>query len=235
VFLEQPKEAIPTETVPGNGGGASKTLVVVLPGLGDNVSALRKSGIADAIHRAVPSADVQLVGLTLAYYSQGRAVKRLHDEVIAPAQRLGYRDIYLAGASMGGMGVLMYEREYPNVARNLVLFAPYMGDKELIGEVNTAGGLKEWNPGPVPAQLNRDNVPREEWRLVQSWLGNPERARNVWLVCGQSDQFYEASKLVAVVLPKQNYLTPPGGHAWKVWTAAAQDVFADIRKSNSND
>lgn len=224
-FLERPAAVIPTEVVRGNGG---KTLVVVLPGLGDNLRGLKNSGIAAAIHQAMPGADVQLVGLTLTYYSEGRAVQRLHDEVIAPAQQKGYRDIYLTGASMGGMGVLMYEREHPGVARGLILLAPYMGEQELIAEIMSAGGLEKWNPGPVPAQLNRDNVPREEWRLLQSWLRNGDRARDVWLVCGRSDRFHEPAQLVAAVLPREQYIALDGGHAWTVWNAGAREVFGRI-------
>mgnify|MGYP006163276451 CR=1 FL=1 len=52
--------------------------------VGDDVQALRESGIAPAIQSAWPDADVVLTGLGFAYYMQGRAPQRLHDEVIVP-------------------------------------------------------------------------------------------------------------------------------------------------------
>jgi pimeloyl-ACP methyl ester carboxylesterase len=177
----------------------------------------------------LPNADVTLVEMTLAYYMEGRAVQRLHDEIVQPAKQQGYREIYLAGASMGGMGVLMYEREYPNEMTGLILMAPYMGDAPLIQEIKAAGGLAQWEAGPVPTELNRNNVPREEWRLAKGWLNQPARAKNVWLICGQGDRFHAAAGMIAVALPADHYLEPEGGHAWSVWMQGANEVFAKIK------
>jgi hypothetical protein len=227
-YIERPQARIPTETIEAKIARREKPLVIVLPGMGDTLRVLRNSDIAKAIQDGMPDADIMLIEMTLAYYMEGRAVQRLHDEVIQPARQRGVRDIYLAGASLGGMGVLMYEREHPNDARGLILMAPFMGDQSLIKEIEAAGGLANWNPGPSPAQMNRDNVPREEWRVVQSWLTHPERARNVWLICGQSDRFYRAAEIIAAPLPSPNVVALPGGHGWKVWTKGAQQIFSQI-------
>lgn len=91
----------------------AQRLVVVLPGRGDSVDGLARSGIADAVQSAWPDADVILTGLALGYYMQGQAERRLHDEVIVPARKRGYAEVWLVGASMGGMGALMYDRAHP--------------------------------------------------------------------------------------------------------------------------
>src|SRR4249919_4311853 len=101
-----PTQRIPTATIPAK--QPATRVVGVLPGRADNLDALRSSGMADAIQSAWPDADVTYAELTLDYYKQGDAPKRLHDEVIAPARAHGYRAIWLAGASMGGMGTLLY-------------------------------------------------------------------------------------------------------------------------------
>jgi enterochelin esterase-like enzyme len=226
--MEKTESRIPTETVAARSPGNTQRLVIVLPGRGDDLAALKATGIAAAIQESLPDAEILLAGITMAYYQEGRSVQRLHEEIVAPARQRGFREIYLAGASMGGMGVLLYEREYPGQMSALVLMAPFMGDGALIEEIKAAGGLQRWNAGPVPAQVNGDNVGREEWRVAQSWLANPARARNVWLICGQQDQFHGAASMIAPLLPAQNYQAPQGGHAWRVWTPAAARAFAQI-------
>ena len=226
--LEKTETLIPTETVPAKVAGGARRLVIVLPGRGDDLAALKATGIAAAIQESLPDAEILLAGITMAYYQEGRSVQRLHEEIVLPARQRGFREIYLAGASMGGMGVLLYEREYPRQMSGLVLMAPFMGDGALIEEIKAAGGLQRWNAGPVPAQVNGDNVGREEWRVAQSWLADPARARKIWLICGQQDQFHGAAGMIAPLLPAENYQAPPGGHAWRVWTPAATRAFAQI-------
>ena len=201
-------------------------LVVVLPGRGDDLDNLTASGIATELQRQVPGTDVLLVEATFRYYMEGRLVPRLHEEIILPARQRGYREIWLAGASMGGLGVLMYEHEHPGALTGLVLMAPYMGPTSIQKEIRTAGGVASWNPGPRPASLDRDNVYREEWRVVKAWLDTPERARNVWLICGEDDRLLPAAEMVAPVLPPDHVLRRPGGHRWTVWSPAAADALA---------
>ena len=82
-----PTQRIPTATIPAK--QPATRVVVVLPGRADDLDALRSSGMADAIQSAWPDADVTYAEVTLDYYMQGDAPKRLHDEVIAPAKARG--------------------------------------------------------------------------------------------------------------------------------------------------
>ncbi len=125
-------------------------LVVVLPGRGDDLAAMRRSGMAEAIQSAWPDADVILTGLSYDYYMQGRAPQRLHDEIVAPARHKAYRQSGWQGPSMGGMGTLMYDRAYPGEMSGLLLLAPYLGETSLLKEIDAAGGVAQWQPGPVP-------------------------------------------------------------------------------------
>ncbi|WP_028081864.1 alpha/beta hydrolase-fold protein [Solimonas soli] len=202
----------------------ARALVVVLPGRADDLAGLRASGIVEALQGARPDADVLLAGATLPYYLEGRLIERLH-AIIAPA-RERYREIWLIGASMGGMGVLLYEHDHPRELDGLVLFAPYMGGGKLIQEVRAAGGPAQWEPGPRPATLADGNPMREEWRVVRDWAQRPQDTRRVWLVCGDDDGFVEAARMIAPLLPAGHYLERDGGHKWTVWSAAAGEVFA---------
>jgi pimeloyl-ACP methyl ester carboxylesterase len=225
VSLPDATQPLPTREVRAS-QGSHQRLVVVLPGRGDDLAMLERSRIAQEVQKALPDADVLLVEATLPYYMEGKLVARLHADVVAPAMARGYREIWIAGASMGGLGVLMYEHEYPRTLAGIVLMAPYMGPGSLQKEIQNAGGLAAWNPGPKPPMLTRENVAHEVWRVVHSWLTDKERASDVWLICGDEDRLLAASDLVATALPSDHILRPPGGHRWTVWAPAAGEAFA---------
>ncbi len=200
-------------------------LVVVLPGRGDDLAAMRKTGMAESIQSAWPDADVILTGLSYDYYMQGRAPQRLHDEIIAPTRQRGYRQTWLVGASMGGMGTLMYDRAYPGEMDGLVLLAPYLGEKKLLREIAEAGGVARWQPGPVPAADSFDNFQRELWRHVQTWTRQPAAAEKVWLAYGDSDRLRKAVPVIAPALTPQRILERSGGHDWTVWSPATREIL----------
>lgn len=211
---------------------AATRLVVVLPGRADDLDALRDSGMAEAIQGAWPDADVLLAELTLGYYMQGRAPERLHAEVIAPArERGGYREVWLVGASMGGMGVLLYDRLHPGEMDGLVLLAPYLGDRGLLRDIGDAGGIARWDAGPKQ-DVNADTWQREMWRHIQGWSRDPRQAGRVWLAYGDRDRLRDAMPLLIPALPKDQVLVREGGHAWTVWSPAIGEVLrrADAKR-----
>jgi hypothetical protein len=216
--------------VAGPRPSAERTLVIVLPGFGADAALMRERGVAAAIQEAWPEADVWLTSATFAYYRDGRLLARLQEEVVGPALKKGYRRIWLAGASMGGMGALMYEREHPDALAGIVLFAPFLGSNRLLEEIRAAGGARQWNPGPLPAEINVDNYQRQVWGMVKSWGQRPELARRVWLYCGTDDRMIDGAQLLAQELPAANFLERPGGHTWSNWVSGAKEVFARIRQ-----
>jgi pimeloyl-ACP methyl ester carboxylesterase len=223
-----PSQPIPTVFV--GAPSKAKRLVVVLPGRGDDLDGLRKSGIAQAVQSAWPDADVVLTGLALGYYMEGQPELRLHDEVIAAARRRGYAQIWLVGASLGGMGAIMYDRAYPNDITGMVLLAPYLGEQSVLSTIASAGGVAAWQAPPKPAAVNADNFQQELWRHVQSWSRQPSSARNVWLAYGNKDRFREAMPLIAPVLPPGHVLVREGGHDWSVWSPLTRDVLLQIER-----
>jgi len=225
--LRKPTGPIPVKEIPAAQQAAEHPLVIVLPGRGDDLGDLAKTGMAEAIQKAWPQADVLLAGATLDYYAEGKVPQRLHDEIIAPARTRGYKQIWLTGASMGGMGALMYERVYPHDVTGIVLYAPFMGAPSLIKQVAAAGGAAQWDPGPKPAALDADNYQTEIWRVVKGWQ-DPAEARRIWLVCGDSDRFIEAARLISPLLPPEHFVEVKGGHDWDVWDAGAAQVFPRI-------
>lgn len=218
-----PSQPIPTASIAAP--QQARRLVVVLPGRADDLDDLRKSGIVQAIQSAWPDADVVLTGLALGYYMEGVAVQRLHDEVVAPARRRGYTQVWFVGASLGGMGAIMHEYVYPGEVTGMVLLAPYPGEKDIVSSVAQAGGVARWPAPPKPAAVTQDNFQQELWRQVQAFSRDPAAGRKVWLAYGRKDGFAGANALMGAALPPGHVLVRDGGHDWDVWSPAAHDLL----------
>lgn len=227
-------ESIPVTLIPAPQATADAPLIIVLPGIGDCLRDLENCGMAAAIQRSWPRADVLLAGLTLRYYLHGDAAQRLHADVILPARARGSRQIWLAGASMGGMGALLYARRHPAEAKGLVLFAPYLGNTHLVQSIAMSGGVRQWNPGPLPASITRENYQTELWRVLHDWALHPETAQHAWLAIGLQDRLLPAARLLAPVLPSGHFLEFPGGHSWKTWNRAASEIFTRIAAQSAS-
>jgi pimeloyl-ACP methyl ester carboxylesterase len=223
---------IPTRTVLA-GAAPGDTLVVVLPGRWDNIEVMAGAGIADAVQGAWPEADVLLTSATMAYYTDGQLAARLHQQVVSPARERGYQRIWMMGASLGGMGTLLYEEAYPGELDGLVLLAPYLGRNRVLREIADAGGIGDWSPGPRPAERNRSNFDRELWRHLQTWLSDPSLGRRAWLAYGDEDRLRDAVPVFAPLLPDAQILERPGGHAWSVWVPAAGEVLTRARQQHT--
>ncbi len=207
-------------------------LVVVLPGRADDLDAMQRSGIAQAVQSVWPDADVILTGLAMDYYQQGRAPQRLHEEIVAPARRYGYREVWLAGASMGGMGTIMYDQAYPGEMDGLILLAPYLGEDALLQEIRQSGGLAQWKPGE-PAAPGWETFQRELWEHVQSWMNDPVQATDIWLAYGTGDRLKDTMPLLEPALRPDQVLVQKGGHDWNTWSSLAARILTRIERDSA--
>ena len=226
------RKPIVFETIAAPTPAAERTAIIVLPGFGADAEEMKERGVAKSIHEVWPEADVILASATFDYYRQGRLVERLHDEVIGPALKAGYKRIWLAGASLGGMGALLYEQQHPQAVTGIVLFAPFLGDRSLLKEISDAGGPRGWQPGELPSEVNSENYQRQVWKMVKGWAEEPQRARRVWLACGVEDRLINGSRLMATALPQDRFVELQGGHTWATWLNGGKTVFSKIRSES---
>jgi pimeloyl-ACP methyl ester carboxylesterase len=223
------RQPIPTIVQPPPVEAARAPLVVVLPGRRDDAAGMARRGVADSIQAAWPQAEVVLTGATLDYYLDGGLPRRLHDEIIAPALAGGGRELWLVGISLGGMGALVYDRAYPDQVDGIILLGPFLGGRALLDEIQAAGGIAAWQPGPVPDRLDRDNALRELWRHLQGYVGDPGRGQRIWLAHGDRDRLRRAVPVIAPLLPAGQILERPGGHSWTVWRPALVEILESIQ------
>jgi pimeloyl-ACP methyl ester carboxylesterase len=237
VTLGHASNPIPTRFVPAPDPAPQRTLVVVLPGIGSDARDLDRHQVAQAIQREWPDADTMLTGAALAYYAAGGGlVQRVHEEIIEPARDQGYTHIWLIGASLGGLGALLYEQQHPGELSGVVAFAPFLGDEKLPEQIRAAGGIGNW-PGPlhpIPQQVKNPytGYPWLIWTMARNWLFRPEQARRIWIVCGNEDNLRPDVELLASALPEAHYVEVEGGHRWSVWLSSLDATFRRIRDAS---
>lgn len=224
--------AKPFETIIFRGTQAEpRALVVVLPGFIYDAQDLKDFGVAEAIHRGWPDADVVLTSATMQYYWSGVLAQRVHEIVIEPARTQGYTEIWLTGGSLGGAGVMLYEWAHPGELTGIALFSPALGRDRVIDPIREAGGVARWDPGPVPSQMDRGNWDLLLWKMIKDWT--PARAQRVWVACGLDDPLFEDVKLLEPVVPPTQYFAEPGGHDWEFWLPMLTDVFGRIGRERA--
>ena len=186
-------------------------LVVLLPGARSVAGDFVKYGFGEAAEKALGGrADVIAVDLHQGYYEANTAARLLYHEVIAPAERRGYREIWLAGISLGGFGSVMYDLRYPGTVDRLIMMAAFLGEGNALAEVKTAG-LDAWDPGEPIA---REDFSRRFWKGVKE--AKRLKPGRVFVGYGDSDRFAADNAFFARELGLETRVVP-GGHTWKPW------------------
>lgn len=185
-------------------------LAVLLPGRFGRPSNFVRARFREAADERGLAVDLIAVDAHLGYYRDRSILDRLHEDVLAPARAEGYREVWIVGASLGGLGALLYARDRPEDLQGILAIAPFLGDDELIEEIRSQGGARSWSPDPATAE---EDFPRL-WRWLRS---RTEDAVPLHLAFGTEDRFAPAGRLLAELLPDPQVHTTAGGHDWKVW------------------
>lgn len=189
----------------------ANTLLAFLPGVYDTPEDLVREGFVAALRARRLPVDVVLVDAHVGYYTDESIEHRLHDEIVTPARAAGYRSIWLAGISLGGLGCLAYAQAYPRGVDGLILLAPYLGNRGLLQEIETAGGLAAWH-----ARAARSTGEERVWHWIAD-LPAYRDALPVYLGFGDADRFVASHRLLAGQLPASHVISHAGGHDWPVW------------------
>ena len=188
-------------------------LIVFLTGRWNRALQYETEQFVQAVYDAGIQADMVAVEAHYGYYARRTVVTRLREDVIAPAQAQGYRQIWLVGVSMGGLGALLYVRDYPDDITSVVALAPFLGDTDVITEIRAAGGLQHWQP----ATITPDDYQLQLCQWLKTYLAQPEGKTDLYLGYGQQDPFAPAHQLLATSLPATQVFTTRGGHNWQTW------------------
>lgn len=200
--------------------------LVFLPGFSDGPDDFIEHGFVELAKQHAPGFDVFATNAHFRYYAKWNLLQRLHDDVIGPLRDQGYERVWLVGISMGGLGCLAYAEAYPDQVDGLILLAGYMGPKDLIEEVEEAGGLAKWQPGDTSQiEDDEDRLYREIWAFLKREAGPVGGGEvDLYLGFGDKDRLSRPAGLVAAQLPPEQVLTIEGGHKWVTW----RPLFAEL-------
>ncbi|MBV9106570.1 MAG: alpha/beta hydrolase [Verrucomicrobia bacterium] len=226
-----PSKPIIVEWYLAHPGGRGQRLFIFLPGRRDRASDFVRHGFITMTQSRIQSLDCVAVDATIGYYLDASVATRLQAEIIEPARRLGYREIWLVGVSMGGLGALFHEREYPGEANGLILLAPFLGnDLKLFAEIDAAGGAIPWARGQPAAETapNAGDFQRELWRFLGRMQTDQQSQLQIWLAYGDADRLVPGIERLKAILPAERVLKLKGGHTWEVWTSGFEEILAKI-------
>ncbi len=211
---------VPVKTLQSGKPDATE-LIVFLPGRWSRVEEFEREGFFGIARQRWPDARLVAPDLHLGYYQNRSMARRLHEDVIRPARIGGVKKVTLVGISMGGLGALIYDTEFPGQANRIILLSPFLGDEPAIQEIESAGGLRNWRPGPIA----ESDFSRKLWvSLKQNRLENAKGAP-ILLGCANEDRLASSNRLFAREFLEpgdQKWIT--GAHDWPTWRALFQDL-----------
>ena len=200
------------ESTPGS-------IVIMLPGRGDRADTFLREGFQEAGERY--GFDTLLVDAHFGYYRERNLLPRLHEDIVLPTRKAGYEKIWLLGISMGGFGSVLYAAQYPGEIDGVILLAPYLGDKDVIEEIENSGGLDAWKP--AHSDLEPHEIAMWAW-LKEETTGASDNT--LILGYGLSDRLAGSYQALLEPLDAADVYTAEGGHNWKTWRTLWAEISA---------
>jgi len=191
---------------------SQKNLIIFLRGRGGSHKDFATEGFIDSVKKRNLPYDMVAPNAHFGYYFGETLVDRLKSDLIEPARAKGYENIFLVGASMGGLGAIIYSRYYPEDVTGVYVISPFLGYKKIIAEIADSGGLQQWQPGTYD--------PDDDWqRMVWDWLkANTHKQKQkpkIYLGYGTEDTYLKSQKILGDALPGDQVIKTAGGHTPK--------------------
>jgi pimeloyl-ACP methyl ester carboxylesterase len=181
-----------------------------------------REGFPQAVRAHGIDAEVVMAGVRAAWVADGSIVSRIDETVIGPGRSRGHSRIWLAGVSLGGLAALGYAARHADGLEGIALIAPYPATRDVLHEVDAAGGLDRWHPA-IP---EGGDIEREAWL----WLARRgESAPAVHCYIASGDRFAEGQRRMAATLAPGTTRELPGGHDWAAWRALWEAFLSDRR------
>ena len=134
---------------PAESGAVAPTRVLLLPAAYTAPEDFLREGVVKAARDRARPIDLVFVELKLPHLTDRTILRRLRHELVLPARALGCRWIWLGGISLGGFVAITYAERYREEIDGLCLFAPYLGNHIVTGEIERSNGVHGWTPGVV--------------------------------------------------------------------------------------
>jgi len=206
---------------PAKDGIVAPTRVLLLPAAYSAPEDFLRQGFGKAVKDRAMPVDLVFVELKLQHLTDRTLLRRLRHEIVLPARALGCRSLWLGGISLGGFVAIAYAERYLQEIDGLCLFAPYLGNHSVVGEIERSNGVAGWTPG----ELADDDDERRIWRFIKE---QRSRTSPLHLGFGHDDRFAGSHRLMAAALAPESVDVVPGGHDWPAWLRLWEN-FLDTR------
>jgi S-formylglutathione hydrolase FrmB len=191
-------------------GARTDLLIALLSGTYSQPEDFIREGFPAAIAQHGIQAELALAEVRAAWFADSTIVERIHEQVVLPARARGRSRIWLAGISLGALACLCYAARHSGEIEGVVLISPYPATREVLREMEEAGGLGAWKPVIPPG----GDLEREAWL----WLADRGAASPaVHCYFGSSDRFAPGQRLMASTLAPDHVRELAGGHDWPAW------------------
>lgn len=168
-----------------------------------------REGFVAQVEASGIAAWIAMAEVRAAHFSDGTIVERIRASVVERARERGLTRVWLAGVSLGGLAALAYAARHARDLERIVLLSPYPGTRELMREIDSAGGLDAWQPPASGA-----NPEQEAWAWLRDRAPGPP-AVDCYFASG--DRFVEGQRRIAARLPPHAAHESAGGHEWEDW------------------
>jgi hypothetical protein len=195
-------------------------LIALLCGTYSEPEDLAREGFAAAVAAHGIDAEIALAQMRAAWFADGSIVRRIRESIVEPALARGITRIWLGGISLGALACLCYAARHEEDLDGIVLISPYPATREVLREMDAAGGLGAWKP--VIPEVG--DLEREAWL----WLATCRAGRlPVHCYFGSEDRFAEGQRRMAGALPAARVREMSGGHDWSAWRRFWDEFLAD--------
>lgn len=198
------------------GDEQARCLIVFLPGVADRAYTFKNEGFVDELRKRDLKVDVVSADSTVGYYLRGTQSQRLDWDVVAPAEKKPYQQVWVVGVSMGGWGTLHYAATHPGRVDGVVALAPHLGEKSNLWGISRAGGLAKWQP-PVPDHTSPQNYTIETWRWLRGVTVEHKPGPQIYVGYADNDFVTGHAELLVDALPKDHVMHVGGLHSWGSW------------------
>jgi len=212
-----------TEAAPASPTSRASTLLVLMPGRGDKASAFAEHGFITDLRASGLAFDVVAVDAHIGYYMKETIVERMSTDVLQPA-RAQYKQIWIVGASMGGLGALIIASRLPGAVDRIFLLSPYLGPDSLMRDIEAAGGPARWTP------TDPNDPYQRVWRWLKGYREPGAPMPPMMLGFARQEGMAPNHRLLAQLLPAERVFEVDGKHGWVSWRQLWQRGWAAIAR-----
>jgi pimeloyl-ACP methyl ester carboxylesterase len=195
------------------GPAPAECLLVLLPPAEARPEDFHAQGFVDAVRQRGIATDILLAEVNYQHVMARSVAAELNRQVLQAAGAGRYRQIWVAGISLGAFNALHFAAVHGQALAGLFLMSPYPGTRDILREISAAGGPLPWADSPDCSDADE--------RLWWRWLARQAQAGRwelqLYLSTGTQDRFLPGQRLLAGLLPAPHIRLTEGGHDWLAW------------------